>query len=58
MLNDAELIEQTEDHLSVVIQVAHQSGLNYWQILRIIVKKILPQLVLQAEAEYYLNLRD
>jgi len=53
-MDNPELIELAEIQLDQFIQVSHHSGLNYWQILRIILSR-LEGLVMQSDAEYLLQ---
>jgi len=48
----AELIELLEDELDLIVNKAHKSGLNFWQILRVFLEHCC-RLQLQAEAEFW-----
>ncbi len=53
-MDKAELIEKTKLELSRIISLARREGLNSWQILTLL-PEIMNVLILQAEAEYWLN---
>ena len=46
--------EWLEIELWRMIEHAHQNGLNYWNILRLI-PDIMEQLIMKAEGEYWLK---
>ena len=52
MVNEVKLIELLNDELDILINKAHRSGLNYWQIFKAILDKCLA-LMMMSEAEYY-----
>ena len=53
-MDNPDLIELLESEFDFLINKAHHSGLNYWQILRIILSR-LEGLVMQSDAEYLLQ---
>lgn len=57
MTDEEELARIAEIDFEFVIEKAHRSNLNYWQILKIIVK-ILNSLMMRSETEYYLKMRN
>ena len=52
MVDNPELIEQAEDDLNRLVMIFHRSGLNYWQILGLLLELCL-ELYQQADAEYW-----
>jgi len=48
---DADLLELLESELDFLVNKAHKSGLNYWQILDIFLRACVT-LHLQATSEY------
>ena len=55
-MDNPELIEDAEIELNRLLAVFHKWGLNYWQILRILLTTA-PLVQLQAEAEYRSKLK-
>ncbi len=53
-MENADLIEQTEESLERVVMVAHKSGLNYWEILKLL-PDLTGKLIMMADVEYWLN---
>ena len=53
-MDNAGLIELLECELDDFIIKAHQEGLSFWGILRIILSR-LESLVMQADVEYYMK---
>ena len=51
MVDNPELIESAEIQLDQFISLAHQSGLCFWSILRVLLSR-LESLVMQADAEF------
>ncbi len=51
-MGNLELIDLLESELDIIIQKAHKSGLNYWQILKEVMRKCV-DLMGQSEAEYH-----
>uniref|UniRef100_A0A6M3IHX2 Uncharacterized protein n=1 Tax=viral metagenome TaxID=1070528 RepID=A0A6M3IHX2_9ZZZZ len=43
-----------ENELDILILKAHRSGLNYWQILKVLLLRC-GDLMMQSEAEYYVK---
>ena len=56
MPDNIELIELAESEIEFLIEKAHRSGLNYWQILKIFLVKV-ETLVMRADEEYWLKKR-
>ena len=54
MMDKPELIEKAECELDDWIKRCHTSGLNYWEILRLILLSA-PKLMMQAEAEKFVK---
>jgi hypothetical protein len=54
MPDNAELNKLADKELEFIIQKAHNSGLNYWQILKIFLRKV-EMLVMLADTEYWLK---
>ena len=60
-MNEAELIEKCRDEFEVLAQKAYKSGLNYWQILGVMLQlgqelmELAQHLYIEAEAEYRLK---
>lgn len=53
-MDNPDLIESAEFQLDQVISLAHQSGLCYWRILRVLLSR-LESLVMQADAEFLMK---
>ena len=54
MVDNADLIESSELLLDQYIIDAHQKGLNYWTILRIMLAKCI-DLMIKSEIEYFIK---
>uniref|UniRef100_A0A6M3JLT8 Uncharacterized protein n=1 Tax=viral metagenome TaxID=1070528 RepID=A0A6M3JLT8_9ZZZZ len=54
-MDNPELIELAETQLEQFILVAHKSGLNYWQILKLLLAHCVT-LQMQADVEFYMKL--
>lgn len=50
-MEEVELKELLESEVDLVISKAHRSGLNYWQILKVVTGKLVT-LEMLSEAEY------
>ncbi len=55
-MENPDAIEIAEGELGRLIDVMHQSGLNYWTILKIFLE-VIPTIAMRSEVEYYLNIR-
>ena len=53
MQDNAELLESEAEFL---IEKAHRSGMNYWQVLKIFLVKV-ESLVMRADQEYFMKLK-
>ena len=53
-MNNADLIKKAELELWEFIEIKHKLGLNYWQILRLILKTSL-ELMLKADLEWWIK---
>lgn len=52
--HEEELVPMLENELDILILKAHRSGLNYWQILKVLLLRC-GDLMMQSEAEYYVK---
>jgi len=53
-MDNPELIELLETELNIIIQKAHNSGLNYWQILWAMLNRSV-EVMIQSKAEHLLK---
>ena len=56
-MDKPDLIELAECELADWVKRAHISGLNYWEILRLILLSA-PKLMMQADMEYLIKLGE
>lgn len=52
IMREVELVEDAEANLTHAIEAWHNRGLNYWQILRVLLV-FISILVMKADAEYW-----
>uniref|UniRef100_A0A6H2A3T1 Uncharacterized protein n=1 Tax=viral metagenome TaxID=1070528 RepID=A0A6H2A3T1_9ZZZZ len=55
MPDNPELIQGLEDELDILVHKAHHSGMNYWDILKVFMKRC-STLAMQSESEYLQHL--
>jgi len=53
-MDTVKLTQDFEDNFEKLICVSHNSGLHFWDILRVVVVMV-PKLVMLADVEYYKN---
>jgi len=53
-MDNPELIELLGGELDIIINKAHKSGMNYWEIFKLIYNRC-QSLIGQSEAEYFLK---
>ena len=51
MSTKPELVEGLEDELDIIVHKARHSGMNYWEILKVFLKRC-STLAMQSESEY------
>ena len=51
MSTNSELTQGLEDELDIIVHKARRSGMNYWEILKVFMKRCMT-LMMQSEAEY------
>jgi len=50
-VDEPNLIELFESEIDILLNKAHRSGLNYWQIFKVLLNKCLT-LMMMSESEY------